>query len=318
MSTSTTPNVSERKSDAMRDDDVPMVPNAITAISVDSDSLFPREEAFYGTCPTQFIDKLYLELDTALLEGNRELQKRLEQTLLADNPTNELRITVRQVLDELLMTERCSLDVNFDKFEMYVLRNIFPIPEEIDSSDLAPKSLNESMVGNDSTLQDGDEEEDIVEKYGPSDEELSKLCEEDLDEELSALRDQIFQARNESRNLRVKQSVLARNLKKFDSVIQSLSFTQDLHSETMKRLEVSATQASELKSVVKRMDALQEKLIESQVEERKAIAPSMKENKDPVNDELDDIFDAYEKKRSGLQCVSLSAFGQVNNQMNKP
>mmetsp|Transcript_11839 Transcript_11839/g.15420 ORF Transcript_11839/g.15420 Transcript_11839/m.15420 type:complete len:216 (+) Transcript_11839:170-817(+) len=109
-----------------------------------------KEERFFGFPPSQFIDQVYNVVDDYFCDAADYLEKHMQRCLTSsssevvdDETTRLLTAQTNRLLE--IMRKVC--DRNFDKFEIYLARNIFNIPEEIDLDEICTSSTqNESTT----------------------------------------------------------------------------------------------------------------------------------------------------------------------------
>lgn len=104
---------------------------------------FEREEKFLGFKPVLFVNDVLGAIEDYTCEGLDSFEHRLNESLGIDTKSN---------VDEILKTLSGRMDKNLDKFELYVLNNIFSIPKayvlsnESIASSSAPVPLNMAQL----------------------------------------------------------------------------------------------------------------------------------------------------------------------------
>ncbi len=88
-----------------------------------------QEERFLGFDPAHFIDDVH----NVATDYAADCIDKVEEELLNDPVVGPLHAEMlSQGVEKAYDMVKQRLDVNFDKFELYCLRNIFSVPENID------------------------------------------------------------------------------------------------------------------------------------------------------------------------------------------
>jgi hypothetical protein len=138
-----------------------------------------RVKIFFERDPIEFIDDVVMAMSHYVRSGIDSLSSVMVDVRLSDNHK-------RSFIRDLAARVKHSLDVNSDIFEMYVMRNIFHIPVDVDLAGSVVQS-QESAV------------DDLDRSFGRDAES------DELDEEIRALQAQIYKS-NERRKKLVREA----------------------------------------------------------------------------------------------------------------
>jgi len=101
-------------------------------------SLYPREELLLAFCPLSFLDDVEQIIDDYLADGVDILEEKLTQILglkegeIESGTDKEKQyLCLKQCGDKFLKVLRENFDKNLDKFDIYCLRNIFTLSDDI-------------------------------------------------------------------------------------------------------------------------------------------------------------------------------------------
>ncbi|KAJ8903782.1 hypothetical protein NDN08_000316 [Rhodosorus marinus] len=153
-----------------------------------------RAQNFFGFDPRECIDELTNSAGNYLCDSVDALEASLKRDF-RDRDTSK-------GVSRVLSTVQSSLDSNFDKLELYLLRNIFNVPENV-KTELVLSSARPASKS------------DIAE-------------EQNLDAEIQQLRAELAMGRSEGSMLDNQATQLMAQLQRFDSVHDSiLKFTSE-------------------------------------------------------------------------------------------
>ena len=131
---------------------------------------YERETEFFGIHPVSVVDNVINAVNDYVCDGC----DKVEDFLLQDITLKEHSKEVRSGVDKALKRLQAGIDVNFDKFELYVLRNVLRLPEDF-------------------TVPEADETTFLAVPGGPS-QAVSERADEELDQEIYDLQRQIQSA----------------------------------------------------------------------------------------------------------------------------
>jgi hypothetical protein len=199
----------------------------------------PRVRTFFQTDPVSFIDEVVASMSHYVSGGLESLSSMLSDRSLGVSPNHKAALV--QNLNQKIQT---SLTLNADIFEMYLLRNIFHIPVDVDLAGVIMDSHNEQSASFDGAA------------FGPDS--------EDLDQHLADLHHQIGEA--QFRRKRLANS------------IQSTRLQLKISEQCLARLPaLSQLRAAAAALPVNRVEKLREELV--QLLER---SRSLAQDADPV------------------------------------
>ncbi|KAJ1475762.1 Mis12 protein-domain-containing protein [Baffinella frigidus] len=93
-----------------------------------SDEDLKRSEAFFGISPVRFVDDVYNCASMYIKQATDQM----EGAMLDDEDTRGYHDEVKEGVGRASSTLYAALDKNIDKFELYIVRNIFKVPEHLD------------------------------------------------------------------------------------------------------------------------------------------------------------------------------------------
>lgn len=162
---------------------------------------FEREKKFFGFHPVEIVDDIITCVEDYLCDGVDVLEK----TICKLDGCKDKRGDVGQGLDKLLGDVNQTVVKNLDKFELYVLQNIFKTPEWLDASaDAEMKQEKDTESGN----------------HTAADEEA-------LDVRLSTLRAQLKSSRHMNRTLTTEISSTEAEIEGYQSLTKAFKSKVD-------------------------------------------------------------------------------------------
>lgn len=165
-----------------------------------------RIRQFFGFDPIEFVDDVVCSTSYYINGLKESLSSLLTSESISQNKQNEIK-------SKLFTALQASIDLNSDIFEMYLMRNIFHIPVDVDlTSELSTPSKNISEFDNLSS-------ESIINE---------NTNEEELDNELEELYEQIRNAQNEQQ--RLKQQIRSKKtmIKQTNEIIKRTDLIDEI------------------------------------------------------------------------------------------
>ncbi len=196
---------------------------------------------------------------------------------------------IASMLDTLLLKWRKSLDKNFDKFEVYSLKNVLTIPSEIDIT------KNNTSLTNDVSLVTLEEEASI-------------------DRQLNELREKIYFTTNVLSQLTFERNRLSVEHHKLSEVDSPVGFALD-HLTSMgvmplaQNMQQILDQAARLKSENKRLQDLTETLNACKLSSNGEEGELMDFTSFKATTKLQSIFDS---RRSSITTISVDDLSNLN------
>mmetsp|Transcript_1373 Transcript_1373/g.2698 ORF Transcript_1373/g.2698 Transcript_1373/m.2698 type:complete len:281 (+) Transcript_1373:203-1045(+) len=156
-----------------------------------------REELYFGVEPTRFIDDTCIVIEDYISDAVDWVEKTLKKEIAGEG-IDEAK--VKSCSDKLHGAFKNLCDENFDKFEVYLKRNILIIPDDVN---VACTPVQEAGSVPASSPSQGEDDE-IVKQLA--------VEESQLDEELATVEAEIAAIVGENAKLRVHQAEMERRL----------------------------------------------------------------------------------------------------------
>jgi len=122
-------------------------------VEKDGDDDMPtREEKFFGFCPLKFVDDVYNVVDDYFTDATTHLETYMIDEMKEKRTEEEVKEGAKLLLSKL----RSACDRNFDKFEVYVLRNIFALPDTDGVDDILFPASQE-IINQENEIDENDE-----------------------------------------------------------------------------------------------------------------------------------------------------------------
>ncbi|OQS05972.1 hypothetical protein THRCLA_01948 [Thraustotheca clavata] len=243
----------------------------------------PKEDFFSGR-GLQFTDDLFKSVEEYIEVGTQQLERNLVQSK-GTVVTNSEALAIHKGTTEYMKLVGQSFAKNFDKFELYIMRNVFVTPKTI--AETQRKYQNEM----DTSFNDAANwtEEDV----------------HSLENELHQLRQQIQTAAMKQQHLQNAHSAVEEQLSNVQQFCASLQFTDGISETVAPFTHQMVSSANSLRDAVGTMRELHRQL-ECSKDKSDLVAPSL---------QFDDVAMRYAQHQSTVQCSSTEDLLFVNSKM---
>ncbi|KAJ6232156.1 protein mis12 [Anaeramoeba flamelloides] len=193
-------------------------------------SVMSNVESFFGWKPEEFVDDIANATSDFLCDG----VDAIESCLISDVGLSEKK-EIKKGCDSFLTHMQKTIDKNFDRFELYILRNIFTVPtnyEELVKFDPKSNQLNKKKKKkklnsfNYKNIESSSDEFDPTPNSKEMNSKISKL-----DQEIQELQEEIQIQTKKNRGLLRKKNQLITGIENFNQGYrQSISKLQNVQS----------------------------------------------------------------------------------------
>ncbi|ETV74164.1 hypothetical protein, variant [Aphanomyces astaci] len=163
---------------------------------------------FFGGGSTLFMDEVFKAVESYVDDGSMSLEHKLLESHGGPSMTSTQAQHIHEGVSQYMDAVRTAFVKNFDKFELYMLRNVFVAPENIDEIRTAAHTHDREQ----ST------DVDLSNDANP----------DDVDAELHALRQDIYAATQKQAALLAAKSELDQQVSGIHQLAVDLRFTQDI------------------------------------------------------------------------------------------
>ncbi|KAE8915843.1 hypothetical protein PF005_g10066 [Phytophthora fragariae] len=204
-----------------------------------------------------FLPDLSEQLSESVVEVTGEVENALHQTLESTGSKKKQARQLNAVAKgsgKYMSKVHRAFEKNFDKFELYVRRNIVSVPGAL--ADEVAQIRAEKLKQNGAEKAAVPEEED--------DTSLSKEEREErrLDAQLEALRLKLRELTASNRRLELEQKALDQRTQQFQEYVSQVSFLDDIPERAISPLKRTAEHISALHEAFLQMDSIQAALEE--------------------------------------------------------
>jgi len=186
---------------------------------------YDRAKIFFGFHPASFIDDVYTESHGVV----SDFLEQFEQFLLSEPrlQTPELQEHIQKGLTNLEAFVTSEFDYYLDKFEIYLLRNVFSVPPEISLPDTRGSKSSDgssSSLMAKATTQSSRKRKSRKSDVGDDNLELRlELQDKQLDDDISHLREKIAELRSKNEGVRRKCEGQAKLIAREQQFIERLT-----------------------------------------------------------------------------------------------
>ncbi|ETV92145.1 hypothetical protein H310_13398 [Aphanomyces invadans] len=168
----------------------------------------PPAHDFFGGCSALFMDEVFKAVEDFVDDGMTSLERKLLECHGGPSITSSQAHHIHEGVSNYMDAVRTAFVKNFDKFELYMLRNVFVAPDNIAEIQTAAHAHEHAQS------TDSDQWNDA----NPA----------DVEAELHALRQEFFRATETQRSLLAAKNAVDQQVGDVHAFVADLSFTKDI------------------------------------------------------------------------------------------